>query len=190
MVLGIILLSSSYRLLKDGGGFDPDKSKLIKFVAKILPVSTRTHGGKFFARENGRFVVTLLFFTIAAIELTDILFAVDSVPAALAIVRDPYLVLASNIAAILGLRALFFVFEALEDKFWLLNKALAVILASIGITLLLEPDRIFGLKWFDFHIPTAVSLGFVGVMLLVGIGGSLIFRPPAKQKANQQSKTR
>ncbi len=125
-------------------------------------------------------MVTLLLFAIVVIELTDLLFAVASVPAVLAIARDSYLVLASNVAAILGLRALYFVFEALEQRFWLLNKALVIILAGVAITLLLEPNQIFGLRGFDIQVPTWASLGFVGIMLAAGMGGSLLARQGLK----------
>jgi tellurite resistance protein TerC len=183
LVLGFGLVGLAYKLLKsdDGVAFDPGTSRIVKFVRRILPVTERPHDGSLFAKENGKTVVTMLFFTICVIELTDILFAIDSVPAAIAVARDPYLVLASNIAAVLGLRALYFVYERLEDKFYLLNKALALILSVIGLTLVLEPKSIFGVNWVGLQIPAELSIGFVLIVLISAIVGSLL-RPRRKIK--------
>jgi tellurite resistance protein TerC len=186
LVLGFGLVGLAYKLLRsdDGVAFDPSTSRIVKFVRKILPVTERPHDGSLFAKENGKTVVTMLFFTICVIELTDIVFAIDSVPAAIAVARDPYIVLASNIAAVLGLRALYFVYERLEDKFYLLNKALALILSVIGLTLVLEPKSIFGVNWVGLQIPAELSIGFVLIVLISAIVGSLL-RPRRKTKPAQ-----
>lgn len=184
MLLGVGLLWLSYKMLAggDGSSFNPKTSRIIKFVRRLLPLSQKDHAGRLFVLERGKIMVTMLFLTVCVIELTDILFAMDSVPAAMAVACDPYLVLSSNIAAILGLRSLYFVYERLEDKFYLLNKALALILSVIGITLILEPSSVFGLPWFGIEIPPALSLGFVIIVLSSAIGASLMW-PKAKNKS-------
>lgn len=117
----------------------------------------------------------MLFMALLVIEVTDVIFAVDSVPAILAISRDPFIVLASNAAAILGLRALYFVFEFIKDKFWLLNKALGILLVFIGVKMFITPERTFGRAWLGLHISTGISLMVIGIILAGGIIGSLVF---------------
>jgi len=180
IALGVILLFSAYKLLRSGddGGFDPESSRIFKFVRRVLPFTDRIEGSKFFTIENGRRVATLLFFAICVIELTDILFAVDSIPAVLAIARDPFVVITSNVAAILGLRTIYFVFEDIKDRFWLINKGLSVVLVWVGITLIIEPEHIGRLAWFGVHVPTLLSLGVVASMLVLAIGMSLTIPAP------------
>lgn len=186
ILLGLVLLVTSYKLLvsSEGQQFDPEKSRIFKFVERFLPFTDKIEGSKLFIRQNGKIVASLLFFAICVVELTDVLFAIDSVPASLAIVRDPYIVLASNISAILGLRALYFVFEFLEDKFYLLNKGLALILSVIAMSLILEPDNIFGLKWFGYNLSPALTLSFVGVVLSASIVLSLLIPKPATRRVH------
>lgn len=188
ILLGVLLLISSYRLLvsSESQQFNPEKSRIFKFVERFLPFTNKLEGGKLFIRQDGKLVATLLFFAICVVELTDILFAIDSVPASLAIVRDPYIVLASNIAAILGLRSLYFVFVRLEDKFYLLNKGLALILGVIAVSLLLEPDNLFGLKWFGFSLPPVFTIGFVGIVLGASMLLSFLIPKPAERRVKQE----
>lgn len=183
IILGLGLLVTSYRLLSDSGGqrFDPEKSRVVRIVGRVLPLDRQSHSPTLFVRQNGRRVATMLFFAICVIELTDIVFAVDSVPTSLAIVRDPYIVLASNIAALLGLRALYFVFEWVQDRFYLLNKGLAIILSVVAVALILEPKSVFGMKWFGVSVSPNLTIGFVGIILTASILLSLAMsRPSAK----------
>ncbi|MDB5182694.1 MAG: hypothetical protein JWO47_478 [Candidatus Saccharibacteria bacterium] len=177
LVFGILLCFSGYKLLKtrEEDEFDPSKSKLFKTIKKVIPVSHGLDGHKLFTAENGKRVATMLFMALLVIEITDVIFAVDSVPAILAISRDPFIVLASNAAAILGLRALYFVFEFIKDKFWMLNKALGVLLFFIGVKMFITPEKIFGHAWLYVHISTGISLIIIGLMLAVGIVGSLLY---------------
>ena len=177
LVFGILLGVSGFKLLKtkDEDEFNPGKSPLFRLVKKFIPVSHQLHGHNLFIRENGKRVATMLFMALLVIEVTDVIFAVDSVPAILAVSRDPFIVLASNAAAILGLRALYFVFEFIKDKFWLLNKALGVLLFFIGVKMFISPEHVFGHEWLNVHISTAVSLGVIGLMLATGIVGSLVY---------------
>jgi tellurite resistance protein TerC len=121
---------------------------------------------------------------ICTIELTDILFAVDSVPTVIAVVRDPFVALTSNIAAILGLRALYFVFENLKNSFWLLNKGLALILGAVGLLLLFEPKKIFGFDWFGYELPTVFLLIYISIVLVFSVIGSIVFKDPGLKNSN------
>jgi tellurite resistance protein TerC len=176
VVFGLLLGFSGYKLLKtkEEDEFDPGKSKMFKAVQKIIPVSHQLDGHKLFTVEKGKKVATMLFMALLVIEVTDVIFAVDSVPAILAVSRDPFIVLASNAAAILGLRALYFVFEFIKDKFWMLNKTLGVLLLIIGIKMIVAPEKIFGHEWLHIQVGTGVSLGIIAVMLTIGIVGSLV----------------
>jgi tellurite resistance protein TerC len=182
IILGLLLMYSAYGLFKSGNNdsYDPNQSKIVKAVEKYLPFTSKVHGTKLFVKENGRRVGTLLLLAIFVIELTDILFAIDSVPAVLAVIRDPYIAIASNIAAILGLRALYFVFENIKDSFWLLNYGLAVILGVLGVSLLFEPTSIFGFHWFGIVISSTLSLIFVLSVLTISITASLVVKPKTR----------
>jgi len=180
ILLGLVLLYTAYDLLKSGEGasFKPEDSRLLKYLNKFIKFSPKTHGAKLFTSQNGRLIPTILMFAIIVVELTDVMFAIDSVPAVLAVARDPYIVLASNVAAILGLRALYFVFDSLKDSFWLLNKGLAVILAFVGTCMILEPESIGSFKWFGLSLPNYVHLLIVGLILVLSIAGSLAIKQP------------
>src|SRR6185369_801284 len=159
LIFGLLLGYSGFKLLKtrEEDEFDPSKSKLFQAVKRVVPISHGLDGHKLFTVENGKKVATMLFMALLVIEITDVIFALDSVPAILAISRDPFIVLASNAAAILGLRALYFVFEFIKDKFWLLNKALGVLLFIIGVKMFISPSEIFGHAWLHIEIGTGYS---------------------------------
>lgn len=185
IILGAMLLYTAFRLGRTSSrGFKIENSKQLKFLERILPLSDEIHGHKLFIKKHGRRLATLLFLAICMVEITDIFFAVDSVPAVLAVVRSPYIALSSNIAALLGLHALYFVFEDIQGLFWLLNKGLALILATIGGSLLLEPHTIFGMQWFDIDVPTSMSLTFVLTVLTLSILGSLLIKKPHKKSVS------
>jgi tellurite resistance protein TerC len=172
VLFGLILLYSGGKLLltPESKEFDPATSKVLNWFKRLIPVSHRLHGHDFFTMENGKRVATMLFIALLAVELTDIVFAIDSVPAILAISRDPFIVFASNAAAILGLRSLFFVFETIKDKFWLLNHALGILLILVGIKMGLSPEKLWSWDWVGLHLPTAVNL-----VVIVGlIGGAMV----------------
>lgn len=179
-VFGLILLYSGYKLLAtpESKEFDPGTSRALKVFRRVIPTSHKLDGHKLFTIENGKRVATILFVALVAVELTDVIFAIDSVPAILAISRDPFIVFASNAAAILGLRSLFFVFESTKDMFWLLNHALGILLMLVGLKMLLSPHEIFGRQWFGIEIPTVVSLSTIAVLIGGAIIGSLIFKQP------------
>jgi tellurite resistance protein TerC len=181
ILMGILLLYTSYKIFKDKNSkFNPEKSKIYKFVQKVLPFTDEIHGKKLIIKKNGKRVATYLLFAICIIELTDIMFAIDSVPTVLAVVRDPYIAITSNIAALLGLRALYFVFDGLKNSFWLLNKGLGLILGIIGVTLLLEPESVLGIHWFGLKMQVYIILPIVFTIIALSILGSYAIKNPKK----------
>jgi tellurite resistance protein TerC len=152
---------------------------LIKLMRTLLPVSDSYDGGHFVTRQNGRRLLTPLALALIMIEAMDVIFAVDSIPAIFGITRDPFIVYTSNICAILGLRSLYFLLAGVVHKFVYLKPALAVILCFIGIKIVLTDIC---------PIPTAVSLGLVGLILLSAIGLSLLLRPRGSSVAKPTPK--
>jgi tellurite resistance protein TerC len=141
-------------------GKEPDLSEnpALRLLRRLMPVSSSYDGEKFFTVENGKRIATPLFMVICLVGLTDVIFAVDSIPAIFAITSDPFIVLTSNVFAILGLRAMFFLLQAVASKFHLLNYGLAVVLVFIGIKMVLIDV---------YKIPVAVSLAVVVAILAV-----------------------
>ena len=137
---------------------DLEDNPALKLLRKLIPVSQRYDGEKFFTLENGKRIATPLFMVICLVGLTDVIFAVDSIPAIFAITSDPFIVLTSNVFAILGLRAMFFLLQAVAAKFHLLNYGLAVILVFIGTKMVLIDV---------YKIPVAISLAVVVAILAV-----------------------
>lgn len=180
LLFGVILLWSGIKLLKTkhNDEFNPASSKLYGIFKRIMPVSHNLDGHKLFTHENGKLVATVLFMALAVIEATDVIFAVDSVPAILAVSRTPFIIIASNAAAILGMRALYFVFDFIKDKFWLLHKALGILMLFIGVKMFIAPDEIFGIGWFGTHISTMTSLAIISILITSAIAGSLIIPNP------------
>jgi tellurite resistance protein TerC len=168
-VFGAVLLYTGIKLLADKKEehIDFKNSKVIKFLHKFLPFTDSHHGGKFFLRENGKFYFTSLFMVVAMVEATDIVFAVDSIPAVFSISQNLFVVFTSNIFAIMGLRALFFLLENILHRFHHLQKGLAIILLFIGAKMLIG---IFGL-----HISSLISFGVIMFALSTSIVLSLMF---------------
>jgi tellurite resistance protein TerC len=184
LVFGAILVYSGVRLVanSDDHEFDPVNSRTLRYFQRIIPTSHHLDGHNLFTIQNGKRVATLLFMALLAVELTDVIFAIDSVPAILAISRDPFIVFSSNAAAILGLRALYFVFDHIKDRFWLLNKGLGLLLVGVGVKMIISPETLFGRSWFGIHIPTGVSLGTIGFFLTITIAASLLVKNPTAAK--------
>jgi tellurite resistance protein TerC len=146
------------------------QNPLLRLVRTPLPVSESYHGAHFIIQRNGRRLLTPLAVVLIMIEVTDILFAVDSIPAIFGITHDPLIVYSSNVCAILGLRSLYFLLAGIVHKFVHLKPALGIILSFIGAKMLLADV---------FHIPTAASSGVIGLVLLVAISLSLLVKGPA-----------
>ncbi len=162
-VFGAFLVWTGIALLRehDEKDHDMDKNWMLRGFKKIFPVSTSYHGGKFFLKENGKTMVSVLFMCVLMIEATDLIFAVDSIPASFAITTDPYIIYTANLFAIMGLRALFFVIEYILEKFHLLNKALAIILLFIGGKMFLGP--------LGLHISSGMSFAILISILASGM---------------------
>jgi tellurite resistance protein TerC len=173
-IFGVFLVYSGIKLFsgEDDMDIEPEKNPLLKAAKKILPMSSTDKGGKFWLRENGKLLFTPLFLVIILIESTDLIFAVDSIPAAFAITQNEFVIYTSNIFAVMGLRAMFFLLANVLDKFYLLQKGLSVVLTFIGAKMLAEI--------IDLHIPTFLSFGIILGALTVAIVGSLMF--PQKEK--------
>lgn len=168
-IFGAILLYTGFKLLKDKKEeyVNYHDSKVLKFARKFLPFTTNHHHGKFFVRENGKIHATILFAVVLLVESTDIVFAIDSIPAAFSISQDPFIVFTSNIFAIMGLRALFFLIEHVIHRFHHLQKALSFILVFIGGKMLV------GI--FDIHIDSAISFIIIMGALTLSLFLSVLF---------------
>ena len=164
-VFGAFLLYTGFKLMFEGDEeMDPSASRLLKIIRKVVPSSTELDGQKFFTRVNARRVATPLFAVLLLVELTDVLFAVDSVPAVLAVSREQFIVFSSNAFAILGLRALYFLFADAHTRFAYLKHGLAVILSFVGLKMLIH-------EWVN--IPTTVSLAIMVLTLAAAVGLSV-----------------
>lgn len=169
-VFAAVLLYSAWKLMKDEDeSYDPGTSIAVRLLRKIVPVRDEYAGTKFFVKEAGKRVATPLLAVVVAIEAADLVFAVDSVPAVLAVTDDPFIVYSSNAFAILGLRALYFLLSGLLEKFHFLSKGLAIILAFIGVKLILQA----GHKVISTSIPEIPSLVSLAVILVV-LAGSIV----------------
>ena len=168
-VFGAMLLYTGIKLLRDKKEehIDFEKNHIIKWARRFLPFSVNHHNGKFFCKETGKFLFTSLFLVMLLIEGTDIVFAVDSIPAVFAISQNPFIVFTSNIFAIMGLRALFFLIESVLHRFHHLQKGLAFILLFIGLKMLA------GI--FDLHISSFVSFGIIMSALALSMVLSVVF---------------
>ena len=172
-VFGAILIYSAYKLLKDDDDtIDPGKSFAVRLLRKLVPVSDEYRGTKFFYKEAGKRIATPLLAVVVAIEAADLVFAVDSVPAVLAVSDNTFIIYASNAFAILGLRALYFLLAGMLKKFHYLGKGLAFILAFIGVKLFLQAGHKV-ISTSIPEIPSLVSLGVIVLALTVSIVASL-----------------
>jgi len=170
-IFGAFLVYTGIKIaVKKDGEVNPKKNLLFRLSSRYLPMVDEYHQGKFFIKENARWLVTPLFLVLLVVESTDVVFAVDSIPAILSITNDLFLVYTSNIFAILGLRSLYFALVGATKKLAYLNYGLAAILVLLGVKML-------GSSWF--HIPVPVSLGaVVGILALAALASFLW--PPEK----------
>ena len=175
-IFGAFLIFSAYRLVKDKGKeINPERNPLIRLARKFIPTTDQYHGAKFFVLEGAKHVATPLFIVLLVVEVTDLIFAVDSIPAVLAISTDTFIVYTSNVFAILGLRALYFALAGVIQMFHLLHYGLAVILAWVGVKMLMTD------VW---KAPVALSLGVVAAILVLSVALSMKYRPHAKEHAH------
>jgi tellurite resistance protein TerC len=164
-VLGVLLIVLAYRIWRGvAENVDPDRNLMVRLVRKVYPVTGEFHGRHWFVKQEGRRYATPIFLCLAAIVFADIAFAIDSIPAAFAITRDPLLIWMGNVFALLGLRALFVLVESLIARFRYLDETIAIVLGLVGVKLLIE----------DFvKIGPVESLAVIAVAFTIGIVLSL-----------------
>lgn len=169
VLFGVMLIITGIKMLgHNAAETDPSKNPLVRLTHRLLPVTEDYHGKHFFVRLNRQLHATPLFLTLVAIEVSDIVFAIDSVPAIFALTREPLIVYTSNVFAILGLRSLYFVLAAMVTQFSLLKYGLAGVLVFIGLKM------IWLNQWFDGHFPIAWSLAIIITLVGGSIAASLI----------------
>ena len=165
-VFGVFLLYTAFKMLKsDESDFNPKKSFVFRQVKKLYPITGSIQGKQFFVKKMGITAATPLFVALIIIELTDVLFALDSIPAILAITADPFIVFSSNILAILGLRSMYFLVSRMLAKFRFINYSLVIILAFVGLKMLFS---------HQIELPEWLSLAVISISLIGGIAASLL----------------
>jgi tellurite resistance protein TerC len=164
-VFGALLVITGIKMLRSGDEqVDPEKNPLLRLFRKVMPITDGFRDEHFFVRESGKWLATPLFLCLLAVEFTDLIFAVDTIPAIFAVTRDPFIVFTSNIFAILGLRSLFFLLAGVMDRFVYLKIGLAVVLLFVGTKMVIVEF---------YKIPVGVSLGIVGLILTTSVVASL-----------------
>ncbi|HKN65757.1 MAG TPA: TerC family protein [Gemmatimonadaceae bacterium] len=171
-IFGVMLIVTGIRMaVKQDEEFEGERNPVVRAARRVLPLSEDFHGKHFFVVENGRRLFTPLFLVLVLVEVTDLVFAIDSIPAIFGVTRDPFIVFTSNIFAILGLRSLYFLLAAVVDRFYLLKYGIAAILTFVGAKML-------GEQWF--HIDILWSLVVILGVLGLSIAASLIW--PQREK--------
>lgn len=172
-VFGAFLIYTGIKLAmpKKEDGFTPEKNPLVRLARRFVPVTSHFEGGKFFTHVRGRLHATPMFLVLLVVETTDVMFALDSIPAVIAITRNEFIVFTSNIFAILGLRSLYFAVSGIMQLFRFLNIGLAVILVFVGVKMCVS---------HFVSVPIHISLGIIGSVLAMSIVASVMF--PAARK--------
>ncbi len=163
-LFGAILIYSAARMLKQDDDFDPSKSVLIKLARRVYPITDQLEGNRFFTRLNGRSASTPLFVTLLFVDLADVVFAVDSIPAVFAVTQDPFIVFTSNAFAILGLRSLYFAVAGLMALFKYLKISLVFVLGFIGVKMMMQ---------HHLAVSNLLSLTVILTFLLIGVLASI-----------------
>jgi tellurite resistance protein TerC len=176
-IFGAFLIFTGIRMGLQGEGegeIHPEGNPLVRFVRRFVPVTKEMRGEHFFIREGGQLFATPLFIVLLIVESTDLIFAVDSIPAIFGITTDPFIVFTSNVCAILGLRSLYFLLAGVMDSFHYLRLGLAVILTFVGVKMLTPLVTGFFMDGHGYHIPTLASLAVIILTLTVSIVASII----------------
>lgn len=173
-VFGALLLATAVKMmLAEQDHVEPERNPLVRLARRLYPISTAFEGEHFFTRIDGRLAATPLFLTLLVVESTDVVFAVDSIPAIFAVTRDPFIIFTSNVFAILGLRSLYFGLSALMNRFRYIKVSLVFVLAYVGVKMLLS---------HHYPIPAPVSLAVIAGGLGIGLAASVMaarrHRPP------------
>jgi tellurite resistance protein TerC len=167
---GLLLVTAAKLLVTETETMEPEKNLAVRAVRRLFPVTERYEGHSFFVRQSGRLAATPLFVALVVVETSDVMFAVDSIPAIFAITQDPFIVYTSNVCAILGLRALYFALAGIIERFRYLKVSLVFLLAFIGVKMIISHHH---------PIPTWVSLTVIAGTLFVGVVASLLATPRA-----------
>lgn len=171
-IFGAMLVVTGGRMaFKQDEGFDADQNPVVRAVRRLVPLSREFHGKHFFTLETGRRIATPLLLVLVLVEFTDLVFAIDSIPAIFGVTRDPFVVFTSNIFAVLGLRSLYFLLASVIERFHLLKYGLAIILTFVGV-------RMLGEHWF--HVDVEWSLAVIVAVLGLSVVASL--RWPAEHR--------
>jgi tellurite resistance protein TerC len=163
---GFLILTGIKMIVKREEEIHPERNPVVKWFKKLMPVTADYRGDKFFVRENGIRMATPLFVVLLLVEISDLIFAVDSIPAIFAVTKDPFIVYTSNVFAILGLRSLYFALAGVMDKFHYLKIGLGVVLSFVGVKMILAHTA--------WKIDTLVSLGVIVVILTTSVVWSLV----------------
>lgn len=165
-VFGFFLVFTAIRMLRSSEmHVDPDSNPGVKLLRRVIPVTPDYRGAKFFIRENGIKMATPMLAVVITIATTDVIFAVDSIPAVFAVTDNTFIVFSSNAMAVLGMRILYFLLAGLMHRFIYLNIGLAVVLGFVGVKMMAE-------EWY--HMPIVLSLAVIGLVLVASIGASLV----------------
>ena len=170
---GFLILTGIKMIFKKDEEIHPERNPVVRWFKRLMPVTSDYRGDKFFVRENGVRMATPLFVVLLLVEVSDLIFAVDSIPAIFAVTTDPFIVYTSNVFAILGLRSLYFALAGVMDKFHYLKVGLGAVLTFVGVKMLLAHSA--------WKIPTLISLGVVVLILAIAVVASLM--RPRKPKA-------
>jgi tellurite resistance protein TerC len=172
-VFGAFLVITAIRMaVQKEQHIEPEANPVIRLVRRLVPVDSAYHGQSFFVNRGGRRVATPLFVVLVMVETTDLIFAVDSIPAVFAVTEDPFIVYTSNVFAILGLRALYFLLAGVILKFHYLKLGLAVVLGWVGVKMLIADV---------YKIPLPLSLGVIALVLAISVAASLLFPKPVEE---------
>lgn len=178
-VFGVMLILTAVKMLRSGEEkIEPDRNPLVRMARKLYPVTSDFHEQKFFVKVDGKQAVTPMFLVLLVIESTDLLFAVDSIPAIFAITKEPFIVFTSNVFAILNLRSMYFVLASAIEKFKYLKPSLVFVLAYVGVKMLLS---------HHYPIPTPVSMGMIIGILSIGVIASMISTRRGKRRSGPKN---
>ncbi len=172
-VFGAFLVFTGLRMLRqDETEIQPEQNPLVRFVTRFIPITRHYEGEKFFTTVNGRRTGTLLLLVLVIVEVTDLVFAVDSIPAIFGVTTNTFIVYTSNVFAILGLRSLYFLLAGVVEKFHYLKIGLAIVLTFVGVKMLTES---FVTNFIDKQTIIGISLGVVALVLLSSVAASLLW---------------
>jgi tellurite resistance protein TerC len=181
-IFGAFLIYTGFKMLRqDESQANPEDNPLVRFATKLIPITRHYEGEKFFTVVNGKKMGTLLLLVLVIVEVSDLVFAVDSIPAIFGITTNPFIVYTSNVFAILGLRSLYFLLAGVVEKFHYLKVGLAIVLMFVGVKMLTEGyvHEHFGV---GKEAVIGVSLGFVALTLLLSVVASLLWPVPPEQQ--------